>query len=187
MEYGFSDVMLLGIGILIVLAIAATLISFFVASVVSLFRNGDKSKFIYVAISVLCVIIMVASWFLNFGWIRFILTLYMIPLIHAAVFVSTSNFSAAHVNQSKRLKIYTILYYVTYVLGYVTLSDAGDDGPMYVFFGLIRNSTIINISYYVSFIFSLAHAALFVLQIVEVIIVKRRIAKSKKATPTPLV
>ncbi|MBR5011193.1 MAG: hypothetical protein IKY12_01405 [Clostridia bacterium] len=187
MEYGFSDVMTLTIGIIVVLIIASTLLTAFIASVVSLFKNGDKSKFIYVAISVLCVVVMAASWFLNFGWIRFILTLYMIPLIHAAVFVSTSNFSAAHVNQSKRLKIYTILYYVTYVLGYVTLSDAGDDGPMYVFFGLIRNSIIVDLSYYVSFLFFLAHTALFVLQIVEVIIAKRRIAKSKKATSTPLV
>ena len=155
--------------------------SVFVASVIFLIKNGNKSKFVYVLISVLCVFIVAASWILNFGWLRFFLTLLMVPVIHAAVFVIINNFSASYVNQSVRLKIYTVLSYVTYVFGYLTFPDGGDYGPMYVFFGLIRNDAVAGLANYASEACFLAHTVLLVLQIGEVIIAKRKIAESKKA------
>jgi hypothetical protein len=73
-----------------------------------------------------------------------------------------------------------MLTYHTYnLLGYLSLPDGGDVGPMYVFFGLIHNDIVANISYIISSISFIGNIVLFILQIVEIIL---QIAERKKKT-----
>ncbi len=161
-------VLLLGVG---------TGLFIFIASIVSLIKNGNKAKFIYVIISILCVLIVAVSWIFNMGWLRFFLTFLTIPVTHAMIFMIANNFAASYVNKSVRLKIYVILSYVTYVLGYVLFPDFADYGPTYVFFGLIRNDVIADIAFTLSFFSFAAYIIVFVLQIIDTIIAKRKSRK----------
>ena len=59
----------------------------FIKSIISSRRNEHNIKLKYTLIAVLFVIIAIVSWILNIGWLRFILTLLAVPIIHTIAFI----------------------------------------------------------------------------------------------------
>lgn len=150
-----------------------TAITLLVKSIVNFKRDGNELKLKYFLVSILCVIIALASWLMNFGWIRLALTFFAIPIIHTVGFMIISYFALSYVDKSVKLKRYIIFSCITYLLSYILLPDAGDIGSMYLFFSLIHNDIIANISYRLSVIVFIANIVLLILQIVERNKVKR--------------
>lgn len=69
---------------------------------------------------------------------------------------------------SPKLKIYTLLSYATYIISYLSFSDGGDYGPMYVFFGLLRNNIVAQIAGVLCEISFIAHIIVTVFQLIEI-------------------
>ena len=130
-------------------------------------------------LTALCCIIAAASWIMNFGWFRFFMTLFAIPLIHAIIFIVANYFIASYTAQSKLLKWFLLSFCITYLLSYLFLPDAGDIGGSYVFFGLLQNEFAVNISYVITQISFISHIILFILQVIIVISLKRNIKKKR--------
>lgn len=130
-------------------------------------KNGNSTKLKYNLISILCVMTAIASWVLNPGWLRVVMTIFTIPVIHAIAFMIINSIAASYVDKSVKLKRYIILSYITYLLGYILLPDGGDIGPMYVFFGIIHNNVVAGIAYSLSSIAFLGNIVVLILQIAE--------------------
>ena len=105
-------------------------------------KNQNPKALIYYFSGILCIFIMVASWILNLGWLRVILTWILFPFIHLIFFAIVNANALFKLAYCNRLKWYTILSHVTYVGTYLFLPDFGDIGPARVFFGLIKNNNI---------------------------------------------
>lgn len=146
-----------------------------VKSIISSKKNGNHLKLKYNLVAILFVLIAIASWVLNMGWLRFIMTFLALPIIHTIAFMITNNFSLSYIDKSVKLKRFVLLSYITYLLGYLLLPDSSDYGPMYVFFGLIHNDIVANISYNISFVAFMGNIVLLILQIVERRKVKKEI------------
>lgn len=107
--------------------------------IITLMKSSRKEK-IYVLTAILCVLIMVASWFMNFGWLRFAFTIVPLPLVHiAALLIITVG--AVRLNRRK-INLAVVFMQITFLLSYLLLPDGGDVGGLYMFFGLIHNDTI---------------------------------------------
>ncbi len=159
-----SELLLTVMLITLAVAILAGII-FIVRSIITAIKAKKYNKLKFNILSVLCVIIAAASWLLNLGWMRFFLTLIAVPFIHAIVFFCVNNFAATYAEKSKKLKICTIISYITYLISYLLLPDGGDTGGMYVFFGLINNETITNICFLVCSFAVQVHIIFVILQI----------------------
>lgn len=159
---------LLIFGLTVLVGIAAIICAFIKAK-----KNGNYKQLTYNSVCLLCVVIMVAAWITNLGWIRFIMTLMAIPFAHAIIFMIINFFAASQIERSARLKILTILSYITYVVAYVFLPDGGDVGPMYVFFGLVHNHMAVYASEVISTLGFAGNIIVLIIQIIEIIILKR--------------
>ncbi len=126
--------------------------------------SKNNSKRVHIIVSVLFAMTAMVSWLLNFGWIRFIMTLLFIPVIHSIAFIIINNRSASYMDCSAKLKRYVTLSYITYLSGYLLFPDGGDVGQMYLFFGLIRSNTIAELCYFPTVLLFTANIALLVLQ-----------------------
>ncbi len=140
----------------------------------------DNSKLNAILASLLCIVIAGSSWVLNMGWIRFIMTFMLIPFIHAIIFFLINLFTAGYIHKSKKLRNINIFSCLTYLLFYILLPDGGDVGETYVFFGLVHSNLFSNICNAISGCALLGHIVLLILQIVEVIKVKKSIANEQK-------
>lgn len=129
-----------------------------------------------ILISIFSLIIAAASWIFNMGWIRFMMTLTLIPFIHAMIFFLTNLFTARYIDESQKLKILNLLFCITYMISYIFLPDGADTGGLYFFFGLIHNSTLSYVAQAISYIAFFAHIILFVMQIIQ------WVKQKKKAT-----
>lgn len=138
-----------------------------VKSIISSKKNENHIKLKYNLVAILFVIIAIASWVLNMGWLRFILTFLAVPIIHTIAFMIINNFSLSYIDKSVKLKKYVVLTYITYLVGYLLLPDGGDLGSMYVFFGLIHNDVVASISYNISSIVFIGNIVLLILQLIE--------------------
>ena len=138
-----------------------------VKTVISSSKSGNKSRIKYILICVFCVLTATASWILNFGWLRLILTFTAIPLIHTAAFIIINTLALPYADKSKKLTVYGVLSFTTYLSGYLLLPDGGDYGPSYMFFGLIKNDIITQASFYLSDVLLAGNAVLLILQIIE--------------------
>lgn len=128
-----------------------------------------------IAASLICVVVAGFSWVLNMGWLRFVMTILLIPFGHAIAFLVTVFSTVKYIDKSPKTKILNILFITTYLLFYAFLPDGGDVGGMYLFFGLIRNDVIAQLAYYFSGLAFVANAVIFIMQIAE-------IKKSKKTS-----
>ncbi len=131
----------------------------------------------YYIMMILCLVIMGASWILNMGWVRMLLTWLAFPIIHAVVFAIINGKAISKLVYSAKLKIYTLISYATYVLAYVFFPDGGDEGTMYVFFGLIHNNTVA----FIAGIFSVLCFAIYIIfttdQLKEMSRIKKTLAR----------
>ncbi|MCZ8517389.1 hypothetical protein O9H85_34590 [Paenibacillus filicis] len=97
-------------------------------------------------LSILFILIVGVSWFMNLGWIRII---FMIPMIFHAILFYFSN-SSFHRNKNKisnSMKLVNSSVYGTYLLCYILLPDGGDTEDSFtVFFRIIKNEMFINVA-----------------------------------------
>ena len=125
-------------------------------------KTNQPDTIKYYILMIVCILIAIASWIFNFGWYRLIMTIFAI--IHTIIFVSISSKSMLEIHQSKKLKFYTLISYITYVIPYILLPDA-DDENLYMFFRLIHNNNIIvTIFYTVGMMNFIANIVFMVLQ-----------------------
>ena len=139
-------------------ALAAVL--FGIVMIIKNMLKGSKKQKVFNAVSLLCVLIMAVSWFMNFGWFRFALTIMPIPLVHIAVFLILINIAMKY--EGKKFCIISVLTQITFLLTYLLFPDGGDIGGMYVFFGRIHSDTIAMVCWGISVCMFLVNAALLV-------------------------
>lgn len=137
-------------------------------------KKGNSKANIYNAITLICIPVVVASWLLNFGWYRVLLTIIPLPILHIVAFV-VINFAVSHkILLSDKLRRYVICSYITFLLTYFALPDGGDVGPAYVFFGLIRHDAVLTPGLWISLVCLAASVIFLVFEIVESILVGKR-------------
>ncbi len=147
-----------------------------VKSILSLKKGGSGIKIFFSALTFLCIIFAILSWFLNFGWYRFFLTILPMPFVYSAFFVISNYTASVYVKRSVSLKISMVLSYISYLGAFALFPDA-DDYQDYMFFRLIKNETVIDVCEDLSHaLFALSIACL-VFQIVKS--VKMRIAMKR--------
>ena len=115
----------------------------------------------------LCILIVAASWILNMGWYRVILTWLTVPFVHPVIFAVINGKVLPNLIYSAKLRAYTLTTYITYVLMYAFFPDGGDIGSAYVFFGLINNNTAVHILGVLSTVSLVAYIVFTILQIIE--------------------
>ncbi len=176
MNLQLSNLLAKGTGLLILLAI----IGGFVYGMVCLVRLLVRLKKLnhpevikYYFLMILCILVMIPSWILNIGWYRFILTLLAFPVIHSVLFAIINGKAILKLFLSKKIKIYTLLSFATYIISYISFPDGGDHGPMYVFFGLLHNNTIAKIAGALCVISFIAHIIVLILQLCEISKIKQ--------------
>ncbi len=137
-------------------------------------RNAPNAKKLAL-FSLACVVLAIASWFLNMGWNRTVLTLLLIPFVHVFIFSLTKLVAASYVDESRTMRLFSLFFCITYVLAYLFYPDGDFDGRSYFFFfSLVRNYTFVNIAQYVSYIAFFAHIVLLVLQIIQIAKLKKK-------------
>ncbi len=119
-----------------------------------------------VLLSLLSILIVAVSWLTNFGFLRLFCTTMLIPFAHAiivfAICVVASNYSF-----SKKVRLYNMLFDLTYVLSNVFFPDA-DELSGRIFFGLIENGFMCSLGEVLSIVALIIHIILLVVQIVEI-------------------
>lgn len=164
---------LVSILLLSILAILAG-IAILIVNIVKAKHDKDYAKLKYNLLSIACILIVAVSWMTNLGWVRIITII--IPPIHAMLLFFIVNGTASQSRFSPRLRWYIRLSCITYLLANILLPDGGDIGPMYVFFGLIRNNSIASLCSPVSELAFAANIVFLILQLVE----SRKIKKRRK-------
>ena len=119
------------------------------------------------------IIIAAISWILNFGWLRFMMTFLLFPIIHGILFFLANMFFCKYTDESPLMSKWNLLFIITYLIAYVFLPDAADAGGMYFFFGLINSDILSDVAYYLSIAAGIAHIVLFVLQFCEIRKIKK--------------
>lgn len=118
-----------------------------------------------VVFTLLSIVVAAASWILNFGWMRFFMTLLALPFLHGVGYFLANMFFAKYVDQSPEISKMNFWFIATYLLAYLFFPDGGDIGEAYFFFGLIQSDALFSIAYYVSVLAMIGHVVLFVMQI----------------------
>ncbi len=95
-------------------------------------------------LSIILIVIMLASWVLNIGWLRFGLTFYLVPLILPIIFIVGNNISYKYLSTSKAIKIATLISFITFLPPHLLVADISDIGEFYLFFGLIVSDSVAN-------------------------------------------
>ena len=165
------------IGFVIALGI---IIGVFIWSTIKI-KKGKSDKFKKIIILTFgSIIIAAASWVFNFGWIRFFMTFLLVPVIHTIIFFLTNILLAMYTDRSSKMLKLNLWFVITYLSTYLFLPDGGDYGGMYFFFGLIHNNNLAYAASFIAEISAVVHVVLFVLQIVEVIKIKKSILNSNE-------
>ena len=178
MDFQLSGPLIKAIGIFILLAIIGGLV-FGIVCLIRLLLKIIKLKqpriITYYVIMILCILIVAASWILNMGWYRVILTWLTVPFVHPVIFAVINGKVLPNLIYSTKLRAYTLTTYITYVLMYAFFPDGGDIGSAYVFFGLINNSTAVHILGVLSTVSLIVYIIFTILQIIESGKVKKKL------------
>ncbi len=117
-------------------------------------------------LSAVLILVAAASWVLNIGWLRVILTWFLAPVSHAALFFLGNHFCAKYISENKWLKLVTVCSYVIYLSLYLLLPDFGDVGQGYLFFHLIESNVAASVCMVISEGLFFLHIAILVAQYV---------------------
>lgn len=134
-------------------------------------KTYPKTLMLVLCINMLSIFFTAASWILNMGWIRLILTVLAFPFIHSLIYTCTNLLLIKSINKYPLVKWLNIGAFLTYVLSYAFFPDAGDlDG--YVFFGLIRdsNEALYDVAFQICFAAAMIHIVLYITQIVSAVV-----------------
>ncbi len=176
MEMQLSYLFAQGIGILILLSIIGGLLYgiFCLGRLLLKLRKCNQPIIIkYYILMIMCILIVAASWVLNMGWLRVILTWLAFPIIHSVIFAIINGKALLRLFCSSKLRIYTLISYVSYVFSHIFFPDFADIGPMYVFFRLLRDNTIACISGIFSVMSFVIYIIFTVFQLIEISRIKR--------------
>ena len=122
------------------------------------------------------IFITAVSWVLNFGWIRFVMTFLLIPIIHGIVYFLANLFFSKYIDKSSKMSKLNLFFIIIYVTAYVFMPDGADVGGMYFFFGLIHNDTLSSIASFIADIAGIGHIVLFIMQIIEAKKIKKNMS-----------
>lgn len=165
---------------ILIFIVIATVLAFIVLATVELVK-ATKSKSVYrvfgVIIPILSILIAMASWFLNFGWLRFFLTFIAVPVIHAIVLFTVFFFCSRCAEKSKLMGVLLLLFDLSYLAAYLFFPDFGDVGGMYSFFGLIKNELLVNLATVVSGLALEGHIMLLVI----ILVLRHNLKKKQKS------
>ncbi len=126
-----------------------------------------------ILMSLFCIIIVMASWFFNMGWLRFFMTIILIPFVHAVVFFLTNFFAAKYFDKSTKIKKLNLWFIVSYIIAYLLMPDGGDIGEMYFFFGLIHSNKLSGMADSLSFAAFVGNIVFFAMQVSEIKKIKK--------------
>ena len=138
--------------------------------------NTSKGKIKTIIISVISILVVVATWIFNLGWLRLFMTAVLIP--HIVLFVFMNLYSTKYFDNSKKIKILNIFFVLTFLFAYVFMPD-GDDISSYVFFGLVHNENILNIAEIISTAAFVGNVVTFIMQIVGIERIKKNLLENK--------
>ncbi len=133
-----------------------------------------KEKNVLIASSIVLFLLTFSSWILNFGYLRLIMSFILFPIFHYTAALLINIFSAMQRKFSDKLKIYTLIYNISYVLFHFLLPDEVDDGERYFFYGLIKSDAISKFASVIAWVCLAVGTVLFILQIVEIVIAKKK-------------
>lgn len=139
----------------------------FIRKIIRLRKSQNPKLTKYYVLILICVALAGISWLFNFGWIRVFLTWVPLPLAYSALFAILCYKSIPMLDLSKKLKIYMIVSYITYIGTFFLLPDGGDQGPAYLFFGLIRNHALFRPALTLSVICFILNIVFLILMLVE--------------------
>ena len=130
-------------------------------------KKSDRHSNAVILTSLILVVIAAVSWILNAGWLRVFLTVVGAPFLHSIVFIVMSVFASKHARDSRRIRIASIVYQLTYILSYLCFPDGGDIGGMYFFFGLIHNDVLVSTAFFICIMSLISHFIVFINLIVQ--------------------
>ncbi len=152
----------------------AVILFSFIYSYVEARKSADYSKLKMLCFTTLGIVTVSFSWLLNFGWVRFILTMLMVPFSHATVVVVMNMWVFEYLEKSKILKNCNLIFNITYLLCYLLLPDSGEFGLKYVFFRLIDNNVIAGIAEWLCIGAVLVHLVVVFIEVVQVLKLKKQ-------------
>lgn len=132
-----------------------------------------SKKEYYLALTVFSINMAIFGYIFNMGWLRFILLIYGVAIIHPIIFFFTNKYSSKFIHKSKLLKIIYILFNISFFIPYIILPDFADTGGAYSVFGLIHNNYLTYILQFVACILAFLHIILFFTQIILTIEAKK--------------
>lgn len=138
-----------------------------VRSLVKVARLKQPKALVYHILRVVCILIMVASWIFNIGWLRLALTFTGLPIIHAILFAYIAGKAISKFELSAKLEKYTVLSYITYVAAYLLFPDGGDYGEMYLLFTQINSNTVAYVAMMLALACFVANVVFLILSAVE--------------------
>ena len=131
--------------------------------------EGKKNT---VIVSLGCIVVALASWGFNLGWLRFVMTLLSVPFIYCSIFFIVNIVAGKNKKDCAILKWCNILYCATFVVANVLYPDVAGTvsgvGDTYFLFGLVKNHPCIPTVQTVAEVVLVIHALLFVAQLVLV-------------------
>ena len=170
MNTKFPIYQILGIILILVFALCVIWgIAFVIRAFIKAKRNKNGAVVKWYAISVLCVGLMIPSWIFNMGWIRMVLTLLLVPVIHSFVFIYINFKLANGLSAFGKYKKFLNLSCITYLLTYFLLPDVGDVGGAYMFFTLIEINDATVIIEWIALIVLIIHLVVLSLATTEII------------------
>lgn len=125
-------------------------------------------------LSILFIAVMLASWLLNLGWLRLVLTYTLFPVIHSVIFFLGNNFSAKYIAENKAVKYITISSYATFLLPHILMPDTSYIGEAYIFFHIIETNTIVDVCTKLGLLTFAVHIALVFAQYILCICLRRK-------------
>ena len=134
--------------------------------------NSNSSAKIVIA-TVGSMFVAALSWILNMGWLRLILTLLLVPILHGVAFLVSNIVFSKYTNASPRMAKLNLMFIVTYLALYIFMPDGGDVGGMYFLFNLIHNDVLSYIAFIISDLAFAGQILFFGMQIHEIRKIKK--------------
>lgn len=118
-----------------------------------------------VIVSVLSLLIATVAYITNFGFLRAMLFVMMVPFAHMVVIVPLNVLAITFADKSSQIQKNNFYFCLTYVIANIFCSDVTETQTQ-VFFGLIHNDTLCEIGNIIAVVALALHIALLVNQII---------------------
>ena len=163
------------------IVVTLAVVIFGVKKIIELMKKHQFFKYKKpLVISFICIFIAALSFIFNIGWFRVMMFMTLIPIIHPIIFVITNIYSSQFSKEYRGLKLTNFLFIITYLIFWIMFPDGGDVGPGYFLFGLVRDDDLMAVAFVVSALAGVAHIALFVAQIVQILLIKKNESREKE-------